>query len=342
MKKLINGAGLACMVLVLMITAGCSNFTGGESNENASANANEKDSSSFPEKPVTLIVPSSAGGGTDTTARALASATEDHLGESIGVENKPGGSGSIGMTEGANAKPDGYTVTMVFVELTMLDHLGLSSISHEKFKPVGLVNLDPAALTVPADSPYDTIDEFIDYAKKHPGEVKVGNAGTGSIWHIAAASLAKETGIKLNHVPFDGAAPAVTSLVGGHIDAVTVSPAEVATQVEAGKLKTLGVMSEKRSQIMSDVPTFQEEGIDVTPIGTWRGLVVPKDTPGEVVQKLEDAFLKGAKEEEFQDFMKKNGLGLEIKSADEFENFMEKEDQFYGDMISDLNLNKDN
>ncbi|SEH41869.1 Tripartite-type tricarboxylate transporter, receptor component TctC [Halobacillus karajensis] len=315
---------------VLLLVVGCS----GEE----STSASKEGVSSFPEKPVTLIVPSAAGGGTDATARALADATEDHLGESIGVENKEGGSGAIGMTQGANATPDGYTVSMVFVELTMLNHLGMSELTSDQFKPLGLVNLDPAALTVSADAPYDTVEEFIKYAEEHPGEVKVGNAGTGSIWHIAAESLAKETGIKLNHVPFEGAAPAVTSLMGGHVDAVTVSPAEVLPQVEAGDLKTLGVMSKDRSNIMEDVPTFEEEGVDVTPVGTWRGLVVPKDTPDEVAGKLEDAFLKGAEEEEFTEFMKNNGLGLEIKSSDEFQQFMNKESEFYGEIISDLDL----
>ncbi|MFG6147515.1 tripartite tricarboxylate transporter substrate binding protein [Halobacillus sp. B23F22_1] len=314
----------------LLLLAGCS----GEE----SSSGDSEDASSFPEKPVTLIVPSAAGGGTDSTARALADATEEHLGESIGVENKEGGSGATGMTEGANAAPDGYTVSMVFVELTMLKHLGVSNISSDQFKPLGLVNLDPAALTVPADAPYDTIEEFIEYAEEHPGEVQVGNAGAGSIWHIAAESFAKETGIELNHVPFEGAAPAVTSLMGGHIDAVTVSPAEVLPQVESGDLKTLGVMSEDRSDIMPDVPTFEEEGVDATPVGTWRGLVVPQDTPDEVADKLEEAFLKGAEEDEFTEFMDSNGLGLEIKDSEEFEQFMQTESDFYGDIISDLDL----
>ncbi|MFC7062423.1 tripartite tricarboxylate transporter substrate binding protein [Halobacillus seohaensis] len=331
MKNFSKYLSVLCLGLLLLV-AGCSG------DESSSADNEDTDASSFPEKPITLIVPSAAGGGTDSTARALANATEDHLGESIGVENKEGGSGATGMTEGANADPDGYTVSMVFVELTMLNHLGLSDLTSDQFKPLGLVNLDPAALTVPADAPYDTIDEFIEYSKENPGEVKVGNAGTGSIWHIAAESFAKETELELNHVPFDGAAPAVTSLMGGHIDAVTVSPAEVLPQVESGDLKTLGVMSDKRSDMMPDVPTFEEEEVDVTPVGTWRGLVVPEDTPDEIAGKLEEAFLKGAEEEEFTEFMKNNGLGLEVKNSEEFEEFMNKESQFYGDIISDLDL----
>ncbi|UXH43314.1 tripartite tricarboxylate transporter substrate binding protein [Rossellomorea vietnamensis] len=325
--------GVFILLSLVLTVAGCGSTSQSSSNESSG------DASDFPKKPITLIVPSSAGGGTDSTARALASATEEHLGQSIGVVNKPGGSGAVGMTEGANAKPDGYTVSMVFVELTMLDHLGLSPLSYEEFKPIGLVNLDPAALTVPADAPYDTVEEFVAYAKKHPGKVKVGNAGTGSIWHIAAESLEKNADIELNHIPFEGAAPAVTALVGGHVDAVTVSPAEVKSQLEAGNVKTLAVMSDDRSDIVPDVPTFKEEGFDMNTIATWRGLTVPKDTPDEVVKVLEDAFMKGAEEKEFMDFMKSNGLGVSLKSSSEFKEFMKENDTFFGGMIKELDLN---
>jgi tripartite-type tricarboxylate transporter receptor subunit TctC len=333
MNKVNKFFGVFIISIMLLAIVGCSNESSSTTEDQSSGK------SDFPKKPITLIVPSSAGGGTDSTARALASATEEHLGQSIGVVNKPGGSGSIGMTEGANSKPDGYTVSMVFVELTMLDHLGLSPLSHEQFKPIGLVNLDPAALTVPADAPYDTVEEFIAYAKEHPGEVKVGNAGTGSIWHIAAESLAKEADIEVEHIPFEGAAPAVTALVGGHIDAVTVSPAEVKSQLDAGNVKTLGVMADAPSDIIPDVPTFAEAGLEVEPIGTWRGLTVPKDTPDEIAKVLEDAFMKGAKEKEFTEFMKTNGLGISLKDSNEFQDLMVQNDKFYGEMIKELGLN---
>lgn len=241
------------------------------------------------------------------------------------------------MTEGANAKPDGYTVSMVFVELTMFEHLGLSPLTHNDFKPIALINLDPAALTVPADAPYDTVEEFIAYAKENPG-LKIGNAGTGSIWHIAAEIVGAEAGIELNHVPFEGAAPAVTALVGGHVDAVTVSPAEVKTQLDAGNLKTLAVMSDERSNIIPDVPTFSEAGLEVSNIGTWRGLTVPKDTPDDIVATLEAAFMKAAEQEEFTSFMENSGLGIQLKSSNEFQQFMDENYELFGKMIKDLDL----
>jgi tripartite-type tricarboxylate transporter receptor subunit TctC len=318
---------LLIIILTMFLVAGCN-----------SEKDSSGDTSNYPNQSIKIIVPSSAGGGTDSTTRSLAAQAEKKLGQSIGILNKPGASGSVGMTEGANAKPDGYTLTMVFVELTMYKHLGLSPLTPDEFKPVAMINFDPAALTVRSDAPYNTLEEFIDYAREHPGEISVGNAGTGSIWHIAAVNLAQSANIKLNHVPYDGAAPAVTALVGGHIDAVTVSPAEVKAQLDAGNLKTLAVMAEQRSALIPEVPTFKESGIKAESIGTWRGIVVPKATPDKKVAILEEAFLAAAKEKEFQDFMKNNGLGIQLKNSQEFKKFITKNEEFFGEMIAELGL----
>lgn len=326
MKKMLGILTLSAFVLT---AAGC-----GDDSTSATGDGG----SNFPEKQIELIVPASAGGGTDATARALANAVEDNLGQSVGVVNKPGGSGSVGMTEGANAKADGYTVTMAFVELTMFKHLGLSPLTYDQFKPIGLINFDPAALTVPADAPYDTLEEFVAYAKENPGELNVGNAGTGSIWHIAAANLENAAEIELNHVPHEGAAPAVTALVGGHIDAVTVSPAEVKSQLDAGNLKTLAIMSDERSDLLPDVPTFNESGIEINTTGTWRGLTVPAETPDEVVATLEEAFMEAAQEEEFLEFMENNGLGIRMLDSQEFGEFMAENEEDYGQVIGDLGI----
>jgi tripartite-type tricarboxylate transporter receptor subunit TctC len=330
MKKSMKFISFVVASVFMLALAGC-----GNSNSEGGSSAGQAD---FPKKSITMISPTSAGGGTDAAARALAADVEKHLGQPVGVVNKPGGSGSVGMTEGANAKPDGYTVTMVIAELAMLEHMGVSTLNQDQVKAVAMINLDPAALTVPADAPYDTLEEFIAYAKDHPGELKVGNAGSGSIWHVAAESLAKNADIELNHVPFEGAAPAVTALVGGHIDAVTVSPAEVKTHLEAGSLKTLAIMSDKRSDIIPDVPTFAEAGLESETIATWRGITVPKDTPDEIVAILEEAFMKAAEEENFKKFMSSNGLGIELKGADEFTSFMDQNYDYYKKMFSELGL----
>ena len=186
--------------------------------------------------------------------------------------------------------------------------------------------------------PYDTLEEFLDYAKEHPGEIRVGNSGPGSIWHLASASVEKATGVQFSHVPFDGANPAVTALLGGHIEAVSVSPAEVLQYVEAGELKTLAILSEERTDAMPDVPTIGELGFGEVAVGPWRGLSVPKDTPKEIVDYLSEVFLKAAQEEEFISFMESNGLGIVLRDADEFADYLAQSDKEFGELISGLDL----
>lgn len=294
---------------------------------------------SFPSKQIEIIVPYSAGGGTDQVARALANSAKDKLGKPVVVVNKTGGGGAVGMTAGAQAKNDGYTVTMITVELVTLPHLGLAKISNNDFEPVLRVNMDPSAVTVRADAPWKTLKEFIDYAKKNPKKIRVGNSGPGAIWHLAAASLEQKAGIELIHVPFNGAAPAITALLGGNIEAVTVSPAEVSAQVAAGKLKVLGVMSDQRVKTMPNVQTLKEQGVDIT-IGTWRGLAVPKGTSPKVVKTLHDAFKKAMAEKAFTNFMNKTGLGIGYMSSEAYKANLKVESDNFGILINKLGLKK--
>ena len=171
----------------------------------------------FPEKPVTVICPWAPGGGTDVLLRALSKAAEKHLGQTINVVNQTGGGGAIGHNAIRAARPDGYTVGMITFELNSLPPQGLVPFTWKDFDPLMRINSDPAALTVRADAPYSTVRGFMDYAKANPGEVTIGNSAPGSVWHIAAGLVAEKTGVQVKHVPFDGAAPAVTSLVGGQL-----------------------------------------------------------------------------------------------------------------------------
>ena len=242
-------------------------------------------SDAYPTRPIELIVPSSAGGGTDVMARAFSEAIRKHLSQPMLVVNRPGASGAIGMQEVLNAKPDGYKVCVVFAELAILPHLGQVKFTADDFTLIARLNADPSAITVKADSPWKTIEEFMAAAKKSPAPLQVGNAGVGSIWHLASAALEERTQVKFNHIPFQGAAPAIQALLGGHIDAVAVSPGEVSANVTAGKLKTLAVMADQRFKGFETVPTLKERGIDLS-VGTWRGLALPKATPPNVVAAL--------------------------------------------------------
>ncbi|MDR0378935.1 MAG: tripartite tricarboxylate transporter substrate binding protein [Candidatus Accumulibacter sp.] len=282
----------------------------------------------YPNKPVTVICPWAAGGGTDVLLRALSKEAEKSLGQTINVTNQTGGGGAIGHNAIRAARPDGYTVGMITFELNSLPPQGLVPFTWKDFDPLMRINSDAAALTVPKDAPYDTAAEFVAYAKAHPGEITIGNSAPGSVWHIAAGLLAEKTGIDVKHVPFNGAQPAVTSLVGGHIKAVAVSTAEVRGQVEAGNLKIIGVMAGERENLFPNVPTFKEQGIDVE-FSTWRGMALPKGVAPDVRAKVIDAYTKAIESQEFRDFAAKAGLSLAYQDADEFARFL---DQNYKDV----------
>lgn len=335
-KKLMLFMLLAFMII---FSSACGNSAGTASTKGDNSKDGGKAEVKFPEKAITLIVPYAAGGGTDATARALAKAAEKKLGKSIGVVNKTGGNATVGMGEVANAKADGYTLLMNTNEIALLPHMGLTPLNYKNFSQVAQINFDPSALTVPADAPYDSIEEFVEYAKKNPGKIRVGGTGNGGIWHLGAASIEKATGVKFTFVPFDGGASAKTALLGGHIEAITISPAEVFTQVQAGELKTLGVLSDEKSSVLPDVPTFKEAGYDVA-VGVWRSIDAPANTPPEVVKVLEEAFLEAVKDKDFTDFMEKNGLGIVVKGSGEYRSMVEKDHDYYKGLLEELGLTK--
>ena len=275
--------------------------------------------------------------------RALAKNVEKYLGKPVIVVNKTGGSGLVGYTEGStNVKPDGYNVTMLSTDLTMLPHLVNTPISYASFKPVMEVNSDTAAITVRADAPWNTVKEFFDYAKANPGKVKMGHGGVGSIWHIIVASLEKSMGVKFNQVPFESGGATIPALLGGHIDAVPISYAEVKANVDSGKLKTLAILESKAADVIpTSLKTFEKETGVVPPVqGVWRGLAVPKDTPDDVVKILADAFTKATEEPDFKEIMKKSGLGIVIKDSKAFGSMMKENQEAFGKVISELGLKK--
>ena len=291
----------------------------------------------YPNHTVELIVPYQPGGGTDALARAFADASRKHMSESIVIVNRPGAGGAIGWNEVIHSRPDGYKLAVLTVELLTLPHLGLAKFNYDDFQPIAQLNADPAAVTVKADSPYNTIEEFLAAAKKKPGEMGVGNSGTGSIWHLAASALEDKTGAKFNHIPFQGAGPAVLALLGGHVDAVAVSPAEVSTYVQAGKLKMLMVRADKRLAAFDKVPTAKERGIDIS-IGTWRGLGAPKNTPPEVMAKLRDIAAKTAKEPLLREVMDKQNLGYVYTDGAAFKETLAKDNAYFKALITKLDI----
>ncbi len=291
----------------------------------------------YPNRPIELVVSFGAGGGTDVLARALSEGLRTHLPQPVTVNNKPGASGSIGMTDVARSAPDGYKLIMLTVEATILSHIGIGKVSNQDFTPIARLNFDPSAITVRADAPWNTLEEFMDAARKKPGEISVGNAGPGSIWHVAATALEAKTGIKVNHIGYQGAGPAVLALAGGHVDAVAVSPAEVSTQVQAGKLKILGVMADQRVKGFEKVPTFKEKGIDLK-LGAWRGLAGPKDMPANVVQALTEAVNKAVNEPVYKNALEKLNLGPAFGDAATFKTMMDQDSLSFKALAAKIDL----
>ena len=291
----------------------------------------------FPTDDIEMICPWAEGGGTDRTARMLADLVEDELDTSAFVTNQTGGSGSVGFSQIATADPDGHTVGVLTVEICTIEHLGIADVSYEDVDSVIQYNFDPAALTVHEDQPYDTLEEFVDYAEDNPGEITVSNSGTGAIWHLAAAEFEREADIELSHVGYDGAAPATEAVLGGEVEATTSSAAEVAPQVDDGPLEMLAFFGEERHPLFEDVPTLVEEDYDVT-TGAWRGLGVPPGVDDEIVETLHDGFHNVYESEDFEEFMDENGFGMVYRDTEEFATFMEEEYERFGELIDDLEL----
>lgn len=293
----------------------------------------------YPTKPIEVVVPYSAGGGTDLVTRAFVDTAKKYLPKAIGVVNKTGGGGAVGLSEIAMARPDGYKLGTGTVEIAMLPHMGLVQFTADDFAPIARLNAEPSAISVNVNAPWNTYEEFIAYAKANPGKVRIGNSGTGAIWHLAAEALADKTGAKFNHIPYDGANPAVTALLGGHIEAVTVSPAEVVGHVTAGKIKILAVMADQRLPSFDKVPTLKEKGVDLS-ILTWRGIVVPKKTPQDVQNVLREAAKKTAEDPAFKEQLAKMNLTYGYLDAPAFKAAIDKDNIFFKTLMTKLGIAK--
>lgn len=291
----------------------------------------------YPDRPIELVVPFQAGGGTDAVARAFGVAAQKHFPKGVVVVNKAGASGGIGWNYMMNAKPDGYTLAMVTVEMVILPHLNLFNRTYADVTPIAQLNADPAAVIVRTDSPHKTIEELIAAARQEPGKLSMGTAGNGGIYDIAAASFEEKAKVQFNRIPYQGAAPSILSLLSNQLDAVTASPGEVAAHVAAGKLRILAVMADKRLDDFKSVPTLKERNIDLS-IGTWRGIMGPKGLPPEVVKMLKTAVADVSREPELQNTLKKLNLGYIYADDTGFKSVMAKDNQMFKEMIPRLKI----
>lgn len=283
----------------------------------------------YPDRPITMIVPWGAGGGTDAVARMLASLLEKDLGQPVNVVNRTGGSGVVGHSSIASAAPDGYTIGMITVEITMMHHQKLTELSPTSYTPIALVNLDPAGFQVRADSPYKTVGDALAAIKANPGKFKASGTGQGGIWHLALAGLLRDAKIDpatVPWVPSNGAAPGLQDLVAGGIEFAPVSLPEARSLIDAGKVKSLAVMAKERSALMPNVPTLKESTGSDWATGAWRGIAAPKGLNAATAKRLEAAVKKAYDSKEYKDFMAQRGFGLLWGDAAEFARFMGRAD----------------
>ena len=267
----------------------------------------------YPQRPVQLIVPWGAGGGTDATARIIATLLEKELKQPFNVVNRTGGSGVVGHDAIAKASPDGYTIGMITVEITMMHHVGLTQLKHTDYTPIGLVNADPAAINVRADSPYKSVKDLIAAIKANPGKMKASGTGQGGIWHLAIAGLLKDQGIDPNALPWvpsNGAAPGLQDMVAGGVEVVPCSVPEARGMIDAGKVRALAIMDANPPALYPNVPTLKKElGTDWA-IAAWRVIAAPKGIPAEAHKTLTTALKKVYDSKEYKDFMASRGFGV--------------------------------
>ncbi len=274
----------------------------------------------YPSKPIKFLIPFGAGGSADLMGRALATGSEKILGQPIVPINRPGAGGGIMYTALKGSAPDGYTVGWNSTSILTSTNIGNVPFKYDAFVQVARIGFTAMPIAVRADSPWKSFEEFVTFAKKNPGKIKIGNAGTGSATHLTAVLMEKVIGIKVIHVPL-GAKRRIPSLLGKEVEAICVPLPEAAPQVKAGQVRMLVMSTAKRDPTFNDIPTMKELGYPVI-MELFRGISVPNGTPASVIKKLEDSFRAGAKDSDFVKIAKMKGFNISFMGKDEFEEYI--------------------
>jgi tripartite-type tricarboxylate transporter receptor subunit TctC len=300
--------------------------------------------SNYPNRPITLICPWGAGGGTDATARIIAQVMEQKLNQPVNVVNRTGGNGVVGHTAISTATPDGYTVGLLTVEIAMMHWQGLTDLTPRSYTPLSLMNVDAPAIQVKADSPYKNIKELADAIKAAPpGKLKASGTGQGGIWHLALVGWLQSLGLPPNHVawvPSNGAAPGMQDLAAGGIDIVPCSLPEARPMIDAGRAKSLAILAPERNPQFPNVPTLDEQMGPHKSVGVWRGIAGPKGLPADIQDKLTAALKEVYASKEYTDFMSGRGFGIKWAERAEFGQFMDESDRQMGEAMKAAGLAK--
>ena len=291
----------------------------------------------FPNRPITIAVPFPPGGVADLTARPVAAAMEKILKNPVVVVNKTGAAGAVGMSYVANSKPDGYTLLMALSSISIIPEADKlfdrqPAYTMDQLVPLALISADPTILVVGANSPWKSVKDFVADAKKRPGEISYSSSGVYGTLHMAMELFSHAAGIKLKHVPYGGAGPALTAVLGGHHDALASGPAVVIPHIKGGKLRPLAGWGAKRVASLPDVATFKELGYDAE-FYIWAGMLAPRGTPEPVMKKVRDTLRQVVQEADFKDAMIKMETPIAYMDAPEFQKFWDKDSKILADAV---------
>jgi tripartite-type tricarboxylate transporter receptor subunit TctC len=291
----------------------------------------------YPERSVKIIIPWSVGGMTDVLTRPIAKWLEDYFGVPFVVENKPGGSGIIGSLLIEHAEADGYVFGTTSMSTVSAQYVSPVYPKMENVEPIAQAITIPATVTVNADSPWKTLDEYISYAKANPGKIKNSNSGIGASAHISAIVFEDKAGIELSHIPYVAYAEAVVALLGGHVDSTNVPLPDVAPHIESGKLRMLAIASNERHPDFPDVPTLKELGIDVV-MGNYSGFVAPKGVTKEQIKVLEEGIGKALQDPEIRNFLIGAGFQPVYLNAEEFAKKIKDTEDSLNYLVNELGI----
>ncbi len=294
----------------------------------------------FPSKPIRLIVNFPPGGGSDILARNLSPTLSTHFGQQVVVDNRPGAAGNIGADLAAKAPADGYTVLLVSsshaANVALYKELNFHPIN--SFAPVVLFGASPQVLMSKPGAPFKSIKDLIALARSQPGKLNFASAGSGSTTHLAGELLKSMAGINLIHVPYKGGGPALTELIGGHVDMLFLVTQTALPQIRAGRLPPLAVTSVKRVQALPQVPTIAESGLAGYEAVNWYGILAPAGTPATIIARLHAEFIKTVRTPETRDWMSKQGMEVLSGSPAEFGTYLQAEITKWSKVVKDAGL----
>lgn len=284
----------------------------------------------YPNRPITVVAPFPPGGVADLTARPVAAAMEKGLKNPVVVVNKTGAAGAVGYSFVANSRPDGYTLLLALSSVSIIPEADKlfgrkPAYTMDQLIPVALISADPTILAVHAERPWKSVKELVEDAKRRPGEISFSSSGVYGTLHMAMEMFMHAADIKLRHVPYGGAGPALTALLGGHVDMMASGPAVVVPHIKAGKLRPLAGWGAKRVAVYPDLPTFTELGYKNVEFYIWAGLLAPAGTPEPVLKKLREAVRQAVEDPDFKAAMTKLETPVAYLDAPDFQKFWDND-----------------